>query len=69
MVDINNRELIAALVTRTNPDSLDEALWLMCAGLGSVEDQWEVFSESFEELFGISWEEAEELATRYFANY
>ena len=43
------------------PDAIEDAVWLMSDGVGDVEDAWDMFYAIFEEVFGISFEDAEHL--------
>lgn len=50
-----------ALSCYKNEDSICDALWLMNAGLGGPEEQWENFNATFKDTFGISYDEAKQL--------
>lgn len=42
-------------------DLFYDSLWLMNGGIGSPEEEWEIFNTTFKEVFGISYDEAKKL--------
>ena len=52
------RKIFAKIVAYEYSDIHDDAAWELSAGIGDVEDLWENYCYWFEEVFGISWEEA-----------
>lgn len=53
--------LVEALEVYKNYEAMEDAIWLMSAGIGDAEDRWENFENVFRETFGISYEDAKHL--------
>lgn len=51
-----------AISSYKNEDATNDALWLMNAGLGDVEDQYENLEVTFKEVFGVTFSEAKKLS-------
>lgn len=53
------KRIFAELVAYEYSDLHDDASWMLAAGISDDEDRWENFCHWFKEVFGVSWEEAQ----------
>lgn len=53
------KRMFAEIVAYEYGDLHEDLSWRLAAGIGDTEDRWENFCYWFKEVFGISWEEAE----------
>ena len=63
---IRAKKTFAALITRAKPGELEETMWYNACGLGPAEEAWDELQGAFEEIFGVTWKEAEKLAKEIF---
>lgn len=54
-------QLFAEALDSYSAEPVMDAIWLLNDGLGDIEDQWENFLNLFQKIFGISYEEAQNL--------
>lgn len=54
-------QLFVEALSDFDSETIEDAIWMMNGGIGDVEERWETFYNSFEEAFGISYEDAKQL--------
>lgn len=63
---MNKKKILAQLFAESleayrNYDAIEDAVWMIAEGVGDTEERWEKFEKTFEEVFGVSFEDAKNL--------